>query len=151
MGLRNIRKFGDEILRKKSRPVDEINERIKIMVKDMFDTMYEADGVGLAAPQIGILKRLVVIDVGEGPITLINPEILEAEGSVLDEEGCLSLPGSQGIVPRPQKVKVKALNENGKETIVEGEGLLARAMCHEIDHLDGILFIDKVVKGEADK
>lgn len=151
MGLRNIRKFGDEILRKKSRPVDEINERIKIMVKDMFDTMYEADGVGLAAPQIGILKRLVVIDVGEGPITLINPEILEAEGSVLDEEGCLSLPGSQGIVPRPQKVKVKALNENGKETIIEGEGLLARAMCHEIDHLDGILFIDKVVKGEADK
>lgn len=151
MGLRNIRKFGDDILRKKSRPVDEINERIKIMVKDMFDTMYEADGVGLAAPQIGILKRLVVIDVGEGPITLINPEILEAEGSVLDEEGCLSLPGSQGIVPRPQKVKVKALNENGKETIIEGEGLLARAMCHEIDHLDGILFIDKVVKGEADK
>lgn len=151
MGLRNIRKYGDEILRKKSRPIDEINERIKIMVKDMFDTMYEADGVGLAAPQIGILKRLVVIDVGEGPITLINPEILETEGSVLDEEGCLSLPGSQGIVPRPQRVKVKALNENGKETIIEGEGLLARAMCHEIDHLDGILFIDKVVKGEADK
>ena len=151
MGLRNIRKYGDEILRKKCRPVDEINDRIKIMIKDMFETMYDADGVGLAAPQIGILKRLVVIDVGSGPLTLINPVILESEGSVLDEEGCLSIPGSQGVVERPEKVKVKALNEEGKEVISVGEGLLARAMCHEIDHLDGILFIDKVIKGEADK
>lgn len=151
MAIRNIRKFGDEILRKKSRPVDEINERIKVMIKDMYETMYQADGVGLAAPQIGILKRLVVIDVGSGPVTLINPEILETEGSVLDEEGCLSLPGSEGVVERPEKVKVKALNEKGEEIIACGEGLLARAMCHEIDHLDGILFIDKVVKGETDK
>lgn len=151
MGLRNIRKYGDEILRKKCRPVDEINDRIKIMIKDMFETMYDADGVGLAAPQIGILKRLVVIDVGSGPVTLINPVILESEGSVLDEEGCLSIPGSQGVVERPERVKVKALNEEGKEVISVGEGLLARAMCHEIDHLDGILFIDKVIKGEADK
>jgi peptide deformylase len=147
MAIRNIRKIGDELLRKKSKKVDEINERILTLIKDMQETMYAADGVGLAAPQVGILKRIAVIDVGQGPINLINPEILETEGEYLDEEGCLSIPGQQGNVLRPEKVKVKALNEKGEEFVLEGEGLLARALCHEIDHLDGVLFIDKLVEG----
>lgn len=149
MALRNIRKYGDEILRKKSREVDVINDRISTLIKDMEETMYEAQGVGLAAPQIGILKRVIVIDVGEGIIRLINPEIISREGSQLDVEGCLSVPGEQGEVERPSRVVVKALNEKGEETIVEGEGLLARALCHEIDHLDGILFVDKVIDNEG--
>lgn len=149
MALRNIRKYGDELLRKKSKRVEIINERILTLLKDMEETMYDEDGVGLAAPQVGILKRVVVIDVGEGILKLINPEIIYTEGSFTDEEGCLSLPGEQGKVERPYKVKVKALNEKGEEIIVEGEELLARALCHEIDHLDGILFIDKVVKTEG--
>lgn len=148
MAVRNIRTLEDEILRKKSRKVEEINDRIKVLIKDMFETMYKADGVGLAAPQVGILKRVVVIDVGTDPISLINPEIIESQGEYLDEEGCLSIPGQQGKVLRPEKVKVKALNEEGEEIIIEGEGLLARALCHEIDHLDGILFIDKQIKGD---
>jgi peptide deformylase len=147
MAIRNIRKVGDELLRKKSKKVDEINDRILTLIKDMQETMYAADGVGLAAPQVGILKRIAVVDVGQGPINLINPEILETEGEYLDEEGCLSIPGQQGKVLRPEKVKVKALNEKGEEFILEGEGLLARALCHEIDHLDGVLFIDKLVEG----
>lgn len=147
MAIRNIRKIGDELLRKKSKKVDEINERILTLIKDMQETMYDADGVGLAAPQVGILKRIAVIDVGQGPINLINPEILETEGEYLDEEGCLSIPGQQGNVLRPEKVKVKALNEKGEEFVLEGEGLLARALCHEIDHLDGVLFIDKLMEG----
>ncbi len=149
MALRNIRKYGDELLRKKSKEVEVINERVLTLLKDMEETMYDEDGVGLAAPQVGILKRVVVIDVGEGILKLINPEIIYTEGSFTDEEGCLSLPGEQGKVERPYKVKVKALNEKGEEIIVEGEELLARALCHEIDHLDGILFIDKVVKTEG--
>ena len=148
MAIRNIRKIGDELLRKKSKKVDEINDRILTLIKDMKETMYAEDGVGLAAPQVGILKRIAVIDVGEGSINLINPEILETEGKYLDEEGCLSIPGQQGMVLRPEKVRVKALNEKGEQFILEGEGLLARAICHEIDHLDGILFIDKLVEGE---
>jgi peptide deformylase len=148
MAIRNIRKVGDELLRKKSRRVEEINDRILTLIKDMQETMYSADGVGLAAPQVGILKRIAVIDVGDGPINLINPEIIETEGQYVDEEGCLSIPGQQGNVVRPEKVKVKALNEKGEEFILEGEDLLARALCHEIDHLDGILFIDKLVEGE---
>lgn len=148
MAIRNIRIIGDDILRKKSKKVDVINDRILTILKDMKETMYKADGVGLAAPQVGILKRMVVIDVGNGLINLINPEIIESEGQYLDEEGCLSIPGKQGKVLRPQKVKVKALNENGEEIIIEGEELLARALCHEIDHLDGILFVDKLVEGE---
>lgn len=148
MAIRNIRIIGDEILRKKSRRVEEINDRILILLKDMQETMYKADGVGLAAPQVGVLKRVVVIDVGNGPINLINPEIIETEGEYIDEEGCLSIPGRQGKVARPKRVKVNALNEKGEEIIVEGEGLLARALCHEIDHLDGILFVDKLVEGE---
>lgn len=148
MAIRSIRKIGDELLRKKSRKVDEINDRILTLIKDMQETMYAADGVGLAAPQVGILKRIAVIDVGEGPINLINPEIIETEGQYIDEEGCLSIPGQQGKVLRPERVKVKALNEKGEEFIVKGEGLLARALCHEIDHLDGVLFVDKLVEGE---
>ncbi|MBI6875059.1 peptide deformylase [Clostridium aciditolerans] len=149
MGLRNIRKYGDEILRKKSRKVEVINDRILTLIKDMEETMYEAQGVGLAAPQVGILKRIIVVDVGEGIIKLINPEIISREGSQLDVEGCLSVPGEQGEVERPNRVTVKALNEKGQEITVEGEGLLARALCHEIDHLDGILFVDKTIDSEG--
>lgn len=149
MGLRNIRKYGDEILRKKSREVEVINDRILTLIKDMEETMYEAQGVGLAAPQVGILKRVIVVDVGEGILKLINPEIISKEGSQLDVEGCLSVPGEQGEVERPNRVTVKALDEKGQEIIVEGEGLLARALCHEIDHLDGILFVDKTIDSEG--
>jgi peptide deformylase len=151
MALRNIRKLGDELLRKRSREVDGVNQRILTLLDDMVETMNSADGVGLAAPQVGILKRVVVIDVGEGVIKLINPEIIEAEGSQYDVEGCLSVPGEQGEVERPNKVKVKALNENGEEITIQGEGLLARALCHEIDHLDGILFVDKATKLEKEE
>lgn len=148
MALRNIRTLGDSILRKKCRPIDKINDRILTLIEDMKETMYEAQGVGLAAPQVGILKRLVVIDVGEGPIVLINPEIIETKGNVLDEEGCLSIPDQQGKVERPEYVKAKALNEKGEAIIIEGRELLARAICHELDHLDGVLYIDKIVKGD---
>ncbi|NFR26374.1 peptide deformylase [Clostridium sporogenes] len=147
MAIRNIRKYGDELLRKKSRKVEKIDDRILTLLGDMAETMYSAEGVGLAAPQVGILKRVVVIDVGEGLIKLINPEIIETEGSQKDVEGCLSVPGEQGEVERPYKVKVKALNEKGEEIVLEGEELLARAFCHEIDHLDGVLFVDKVING----
>jgi peptide deformylase len=147
MALRNIRTLGDDILRKKSKKVVVINKRILTLIEDMKETMYDAQGVGLAAPQVGILQRLVVIDVGEGPIVLINPEIIEKRDSQIDEEGCLSIPGREETVERPNYVKVNALNEKGEEIIVEGEELLARAICHEIDHLDGVLFIDKVAKG----
>ncbi|ACA43676.1 peptide deformylase [Clostridium botulinum] len=145
MAIRNIRKYGDELLRKKSRKIEKIDDRILTLLEDMVETMYNAEGVGLAAPQVGILKRAVVIDVGEGLIKLINPEIIETEGNQKDVEGCLSVPGEQGEVERPYKVKVKALNEKGEEVVLEGEDLLARAFCHEIDHLDGVLFVDKVI------
>ncbi|CAB1243589.1 peptide deformylase [Clostridium sp. MT-14] len=150
MALRNIRKYGDDILRKKSKKVDVINNRIITLLKDMEETLYEEDGIGLAAPQVGVLKRAIVVDIGEGIYKLINPEIIYSEGSYIDKEGCLSIPGVQGEVKRPNKVKVKALNEKGEEIIVEGENLLARAFCHEIDHLNGILFIDKVIKKEGE-
>lgn len=148
MALRNIRTYGDEVLRKKSRKVEEINDRIHTLIKDMLDTMYNADGVGLAAPQVGILKRVIVIDVGDGPVALINPEIISGEGEQIDEEGCLSIPGKGGSVLRPYKVKVKALNESGEEVMIEGEELFARALCHEIDHLEGVLFVDKIIESE---
>lgn len=144
MALRIIREEGDLVLRKKSKIVEKIDEKIITLLDDMADTMYHADGVGLAAPQIGILKRVVVIDVGEGIIELINPEIIEKNGNQFGDEGCLSIPGKHGKVTRPKNVKVKALNRNGEEIIIEGEDLLARALCHEIDHLEGILFVDKV-------
>ncbi|MCR5148389.1 MAG: peptide deformylase [Eubacterium sp.] len=148
MAIRNIRVEGDEILRKKCKPVTKINSRIRELIGDMFDTMYESNGVGLAAPQVGILKRIVVIDVMDGrPLTLINPEIIETEGEQCGEEGCLSLPGLAGDVKRPMKVVCKAFNEEMEEFTVEGEGLLARCICHELDHLDGILYVDKVIDG----
>ncbi|MCT4598694.1 MAG: peptide deformylase [Vallitalea sp.] len=142
MALRQIRLEGDEILRKKSREITEITKNIKILVEDMLETMEDANGVGLAAPQVGILKRVVVIDVGEGPIVLINPEIVKTKGEQIRPEGCLSVPGKAGEVKRPAYVKVKALNIEGKKITVEGRELLAVALCHEIDHLDGRLFID---------
>ncbi|MBP1743918.1 MAG: peptide deformylase [Firmicutes bacterium] len=151
MALRTIRINGDEILRKKCRIVDEIKERELVLLDDMLETMYAAEGVGLAAPQVGILKRLVVIDIGEGPIKLVNPEIVEATGDVVDYEGCLSVPGEQGNVNRPETVKVTALNEKGEKIEITGSGLMARALCHEIDHLDGVLFIDKVIPEEEEE
>ena len=144
MAIRAIRELGDDVLRKQCKPVDKMTLRTKILINDMIDTMYEAMGVGLAAPQVGILKRIVVIDVGEGPIVLINPEILETSGEQTGEEGCLSVPGKAGVVTRPNYVKAKALDEDMEEFIIEGEELLARALCHEIDHLDGIVYVDHV-------
>ena len=150
MAIRTIRTYGDDILRKKSRVVDEINPRVLLLIKDMKETMYHSKGVGLAAPQVGILKRIAVIDVGNGPLTIINPEIVEMQGSHITNEGCLSIPGTQKNVDRPEKVRVKAMNEDGEKIEIEGEGLLARALCHEIDHLDGVLFIDKALEGEGE-
>ena len=144
MALRTIRVQGDSVLTKKSRTVDKMTPRIGELITDMLDTMYDAMGVGLAAPQVGILKRIVVIDGGEGPIVLINPEILETSGEQTGDEGCLSVPGMAGQVTRPNYVKVKALDVNMNEQIYEGEGLLARAFCHEIDHLGGHLYVEKV-------
>ncbi|MBC8590454.1 peptide deformylase [Wansuia hejianensis] len=146
MALRTIRLDGDPILRKTSKNIDNINDRIKTLLNDMVETMVEANGVGLAAPQVGILRRAVVIDIGDGVIKMINPEIIEQKGSDVDVEGCLSIPGKSGTVKRPLSVKVKFLNENGEEQILEGTGLLARAICHEIDHLNGILYTDKVIE-----
>ena len=145
MALRTIRVQGDSVLTKKSRTVDKMTPRIGELITDMLDTMYDAMGVGLAAPQVGILKRIVVIDVGEGPIVLINPEILETSGEQTGDEGCLSVPGMAGQVTRPNYVKVKALDVNMNEQIYEGEGLLARAFCHEIDHLDGKMYTELVI------
>lgn len=147
MALRTIRTQGDPVLTKVSRPVTEINQKIRTLIFDMLDTMYEEMGVGLAAPQVGILKRVVTIDVGDGPIVLINPEILETSGEQTGDEGCLSVPGMAGQVTRPNYVKVKALDENMEEVIYEGTELLARAFCHEIDHLDGKMYTD-LVEGE---
>ena len=150
MALRTIRLSTDEILRKICKPVKEITPNTLTLLDDMADTMYEANGVGLAAPQVGILKRIVVIDVGEGLVEMINPVILETRGSQIDDEGCLSVPGKFAPVDRPDYVKAEALNRNGEKIIVEGEGFMARAMCHEIDHLDGILYIDKALPVEEE-
>ena len=150
MALRTIRVQGDSVLTKKSRTVDKMTPRIGELITDMLDTMYDAMGVGLAAPQVGILKRIVVIDVGEGPIVLINPEILETSGEQTGDEGCLSVPGMAGQVTRPNYVKVKALDFNMEEQILEGVGILARAFCHEIDHLDGKMYTE-LVEGELHK
>lgn len=146
MALRNIRVNEDPILRKTSKVVKNIDERTQILIDDMLDTMYKANGVGLAAPQVGILKRIVVIDVGHGPLILINPEVVETNGEVEDREGCLSVPGKEGNVIRPQYVKVNAQDREGNPIEIQGEDLLARALCHEIDHLNGILYTDKIVK-----
>ena len=147
MALRNIRVLGqdgDEILRKTAKEVTEMTPKIRELIDDMFDTMYEANGCGLAAPQVGIRKRIVVIDCGDDPIVLINPVILETSGEQTGTEGCLSVPGKCGTVTRPNYAKVKAVDEDMNEYIVEGEELLARCLCHEIDHLDGIMYVDKV-------
>ncbi len=144
MAVRRIREIGDDVLNKLCKPVDTMTGRTKILIEDMLDTMYDTGGVGLAAPQVGILKRIVVIDVGEGPIVLVNPEILETSGSQTGDEGCLSVPGKSGMVTRPNYVKLKALDENMEEQVLEGEELLARAFCHEIDHLEGKLYVDLV-------
>ena len=135
----------DDILRKKARSVDNVNSRIRSLLEDMAETMYHADGAGLAAPQVGILRRLVVLDIGAGLIKLINPVIVGVDGEQQEPEGCLSIPGIYGEVKRPEEVVVKAFDENGKPLVLEGTELLARALCHEIDHMDGTLFIDKVI------
>ena len=145
MAIRNVRKIGDPVLNKVCKEVRDVNDRTRELIDDMFETMYESEGVGLAAPQVGILKRIVVIDVtGEDPILLINPEILSIDGEQTGYEGCLSVPGKTGVVTRPNHVKVKAYNEDMEEFILEGEELLARAICHELDHLDGKLYVDRV-------
>ena len=155
MALRSIRVEGDPDLLKKSRPVEKFDHRLEMLIEDMFDTMYDAEGCGLAAVQVGVLRRVVVIDTGEAgeKLVLINPEIVATEGEEHEAEGCLSIPGKRGIVCRPTKVTVKALNEKGEEFTRTGTGLLAQAMCHEIDHMDGILYSQKVEKwlvpGEA--
>lgn len=145
MAIRQVRTIGDEILTKVCKPVKEMNERTLDLIEDMFETMYETNGVGLAAPQVGILKRIVVMDVDDGnQYVLINPEILETSGSQTGMEGCLSVPNKNGEVTRPNYVKVKALNEKMEEFILEGEELLARCIMHECDHLDGHLYVEKV-------
>ncbi|EFE29081.1 peptide deformylase [Filifactor alocis ATCC 35896] len=142
MAIREVRIDGDEVLRKVSRPVTEMTPRIEQLIGDMIDTMYQYDGVGLAAPQVGVLRRVIVIDIGEGPMVFINPEIVEQEGEQCGQEGCLSIPGVYMDVKRPNHVVVTAKNEKMEDIRVEGDELLARALCHEIDHLNGILFKD---------
>ena len=145
MAIRNLRLEGDPILRKTSREVKEITPKVRELIDDMLETMYEKEGVGLAAPQVGVLKRIVVIDVtGEDPYILINPRIVETSGEQTGMEACLSVPGKSGIVTRPDKVKVRALDENMEPFILEGEGMLARAICHECDHLKGELYVSLV-------
>jgi peptide deformylase len=145
MAIRNIRVDGDDVLRKVCKPVEVMTERLSTLIDDMFDTMYDANGVGLAAPQVGVLKRIVVIDVtGEDPIVLINPRIVETSGEQTGYEGCLSVPGKSGQVTRPNYVKAVALNEDMEEIEIEGTELLARAILHECDHLDGHLYVEKV-------
>ena len=144
MAIRNIREMGDEVLNKKCKEVTEMTPRPRDLIEDMLETMYEANGVGLAAPQVGILKRLVVIDVGEGPIVMINPRIIAQDGEQTGDEGCLSVPGKAGLVTRPNYVKARFFDEEMNECEIEGEELLARAICHELDHLDGHLYVEKV-------
>lgn len=147
MAKRNIRVIGDSILNKRAKEITEMTPKLNTLIDDMLETMYEANGVGLAAPQVGILKRIIVIDVspeGNEPLVLINPEIIETDGSQTGDEGCLSVPGKAGTVTRPNYVKARGLDRNMNEIIVEGEGLKARALCHETDHLNGILYVEKV-------
>lgn len=150
MALRNIRLSTDEVLRKKAKDVDVINEKIITLLDDMAETMYNVSGVGLAGPQVGVLRRVIIIDIGDGLIELINPIIIDTDGEQEGDEGCLSVPGKIGIVIRPEYCKVKGLDRNGNEIIVEGRELMAVALCHEIDHLEGILYIDKV-EGELEE
>ncbi len=151
MAVMKILRLGDETLRKKSHPVTKIDRRTVGLLKDMAETMYAADGCGLAAPQVGILRRMVVIDVGDGLIELINPEIIESEGEEIGVEGCLSVPGRRGTVKRPTKVVVRALDKKGREIELTADGFLARAVCHELDHLDGIVYVDKMIEDVTDQ
>ena len=152
MAIRSIVEMGrDDILRKHARKVTRFDHRLAVLLDDMADTMYEADGIGLAAPQVGILKRVVVIDLGEGLIELVNPEILWSEGETVGVEGCLSVPGRRGTVKRPEKVRVHAQDRSGKHIEVEGEGLMAACLCHELDHLDGVLYVDKMIEDVTDR
>ncbi|WP_431689835.1 peptide deformylase [Peptostreptococcus anaerobius] len=148
MAIRNVVKMGDPVLNKKAKKVVDFNEKLHTLLDDMADTMYNEDGVGLAAPQVGILRRAVVVDIGTGLIELINPQIIAQEGEQTDVEGCLSVVDYVGEVTRPNYVKVKAQDRNGKDFEIEGEGLMARAFCHELDHLEGILFVERVEKGD---
>lgn len=144
MALRKIVKIGDSKLRKICKPVEKFDRRLKILLEDMADTMYDANGVGLAAPQVGILRRAVVIDVGDGLVELVNPVIVESDGQQSGPEGCLSIPGRSGVVTRPSRVKVQAQDADGNAIEMEAEELFARAVCHELDHLDGVLYVDKM-------
>ncbi len=146
MALREIRLDGDPILRKTSKEIKVIDDRIQTLLDDMVDTMIYANGVGLAAPQVGVLRRVIVIDIGLGPMKIINPEIIESSGEIVDVEGCLSVPNFTGTVERPETIKVKYLDENGDERLIEANGFLARVFCHEIDHLNGVLYTDKVIE-----
>lgn len=151
MAIRTIIKFGDPVLKKKSRVVEKFDDRLATLLDDMKDTMYASEGVGLAAVQVGVLKRVVVIDIGNGPMELVNPEIIEEKGEQITAEGCLSLPGESYMTSRPMEVKIKAQNREGKWVIYKGTELLAKAFCHEIDHLDGILYTSHRVYGEDNK
>jgi peptide deformylase len=146
MALRNLRLEGDEILRKQSREIKNINERIKILADDMIETMKENDGIGLAAPQVGILKRIIVVDIGQGPLVMVNPDILEKDGEQIINEGCLSVPNKNGNVKRPEKLKVTYTDLEGDKHTIKTEGLLSVVISHEVDHLNGLLFIDKVIE-----
>ena len=141
----------DDVLRKHARKVDKFDRRLGVLLDDMADTMYEADGVGLAAPQVGVLKRAIVVDVGEGLLELVNPELLEAEGEVVGVEGCLSIPGRRCTVARPEKIRVHGQDRRGRHIEVSAEGLLAVCLCHEMDHLDGILYVDKMIEDVTDQ
>lgn len=145
MALRKVVEIGDPILNKKCRPIEKFDDKLAMLIDDMFETMYASNGVGLAGPQVGMLKRVVVIDVGDGPMELVNPEIVMTQGEQRVSEGCLSVPGKYGVCSRPAKVQVKAQDRNGKWQVFTGEDLKARCFCHEIDHLDGILFTSKVI------
>ncbi len=146
MAVMKVYRMGEDVLRKKCHPVKLFDRRLTALLKDMAETMYAADGVGLAAPQVGILRRIAVIDVGDGLIELINPEIIASEGAYVDIEGCLSIPGRRCTVQRPEKVTVRAMDRKGRTFEFEAEGFLARAVCHELDHLDGILYVDKMIE-----
>lgn len=148
MAIRNVRKMGDPILRKRSREVEKIDDRVLEILNDMAETMYDDNGIGIAAPQVGILKRLVTVDIRDedGLMKLINPEIIEEDGETIDVEGCLSVPNFNGTVKRPKHIKLKYTDENGKENIVDLYDLKARCVCHEIDHLNGVLFVDKYIE-----
>ncbi len=150
MALRNIRIYGDEILEKPCREIKEVTPRIRELARDMLDTMYDANGVGLAGPQVGVLKRIVVIDIGEGPVVMINPRIVEASGEQTGDEGCLSVPGKVGTVTRPNHVVAKAFDLDMNEIEVTGDELMARAICHELDHLDGVVYVEKTLDGIHD-